>query len=815
VFPLPTLKAGSKRVKRKLLAGFGGLCLLLAVVMACHGEGPSFPLTVEICLERQDLVFENGRMYVLGLVDETGESLLDLVVRRQQTFLLSTDWLSLEKAIPLDGARPGVQAADLLSLRFTSDERYRIVVSLDTVAAVVAVEVVELSSEERIYADMFAVSHPPKAVELRMGAGIGEPKVTQGFAPVGLRWDYVVLDTGGVGYRPEVIAGSDRAYLKVENWHADLPGEFCLRVKDEASHWQSLLAFEGSDELVPLPLGKMPRGDVLLALDYVEGDLIWPLGETPVRIVDAFIDVVFQEVIMDSHDMIVTAEFRARSDVAGLPVGMTAQVHNWPFGGEWQLCDQIGSRETQVLELSRDSALILTFHVPLSQACVAETGIQWYEFQPDYGGLSVLGHVLDNDRYFLVRTKGSGEGMGELDDTTLREMRSQAAQRQRRIIYNNDGNDGCVGEVTPYNFLKSRTIGLEESQVDAIFYCTGVFNLYYHGSEESEPFPDVHPDTGAPYPWASELRAMGFDPLELMIEFGHAHGMEVFWSMRMNDTHDTAHTWLWSQWKEEHRDLLMSPWPRSHPFGWTGHAGWTWSALNYEHQAVRDKVLAILTDVCTRYDIDGIELDFFRHPILFKPQMFGEPVTEEHCELMTSLMRKIRQMAEEVGKKRGRPLLIAVRVPDSLGYAKAIGLDIVTWLEEDLIDLLLAGGLFQLEPWENTAALGKEYGIPVYASLSTNRIPKKNVPAWRGVALQAWEAGMDGIATFNIFDPYDPRLRELGDPALLRTLPLEFDYELDTYDLNNSWRSIQTLLRGGEAYLHDDLRAQYGFLRYF
>jgi hypothetical protein len=38
------------------------------------------------------------------------------------------------------------------------------------------------------------------------------------------------------------------------------------------------------------------------------------------------------------------------------------------------------------------------------------------------------------------------------------------------------------------------------------------------------------------------LSAQGSDCLELMVRCAHRHQREIFWSMRMNDTHDVEHT---------------------------------------------------------------------------------------------------------------------------------------------------------------------------------------------------------------------------------------------------------------------------------
>ena len=367
----------------------------------------------------------------------------------------------------------------------------------------------------------------------------------------------------------------------------------------------------------------------------------------------------------------------------------------------------------------------------------------------------------------------------------LRVARHQAAHRKRRIILNNDGND-CVSREpgTPHTieaFLAQRTMPLIGSQVDAIFYCTGGFNLYRHHSRGVTE--RLRKGGKGEEDWGWELGMTGPDVLAAMVNFGHRHGIEVFWSMRMNDTHDSKYENAMSQWKRDNPECLVGHKGESFEFGrcrWEGR----WSSLDYEHPRVRDKAFEIVRDVAMRYDVDGLELDFFRHPIYFRPQMTGKPVTQAHCELMSGLLRRIRTMTEDQESRRGRPLLIAVRVPDSAGYSKAIGLDLERWLREGLLDMVTGGGYFHLEPWETLAALGQRHDVPVYACLSVSRLGFPSLPGdrfnrrkvtgpdiWRGEAARAWEAEVSGIYVFNCFHPRDAIFRELGDPEILNRLP--------------------------------------------
>ncbi|MBN2210990.1 MAG: family 10 glycosylhydrolase [Sedimentisphaerales bacterium] len=383
------------------------------------------------------------------------------------------------------------------------------------------------------------------------------------------------------------------------------------------------------------------------------------------------------------------------------------------------------------------------------------------------------------------------------------QAREQAKHRQRRIIMNNDGNDfEMLGQDDldhPEKFLERRTAPLVDSQVDAIFYCTGVFNMYSHPMAECEPRnskwfkPEMMP----------LLKERNIDSLRMMIDFGRRHNKEIFWSMRMNDTHDASNPPDMPQWKKDHPEFLVG---KIEDRGRMKYGGRRWSSLDYNHPQVREKVFRILAEICHRYDVDGIELDFFRHPVIFKEQMVGRDITQKQCDLITGLIRRIRKMTEQEGLRRDKPILIAIRIPDSMDYCKALGLDVEQWLQEGLVDIVTSGDYFKLEPWENLVALGKKYDVPVYACLEERRIAPGRGGAedpssllfWRGEAYNAWKAGVNGIYTFNRFNPQDQIFREIGDPKVLE--PLERT-DQTIYDNPKSWSHPGTWLKDGNTYI--------------
>ncbi|WP_414660310.1 glycoside hydrolase family 10 protein [Horticoccus sp. 23ND18S-11] len=358
----------------------------------------------------------------------------------------------------------------------------------------------------------------------------------------------------------------------------------------------------------------------------------------------------------------------------------------------------------------------------------------------------------------------------------LRTLRQRAAERQRRVIFNNDGNEPVYlcKTTSAEELLGYRTTPLIGSQVDAIFYCTwsSGFGLFTHGTKIGEVFStteDLFSRNLAP-----ALIAAGTDPLRVMTDFGRQHGIEIFWSFRLNDTHDGSGAaygpvmFRANRLKREHPEWLIGSPTQKPKFG-------AWSAVDFTREEIRDLAFRYVEEVCRNYAVDGVEIDFFRHPVFFKrAAQSGTECNDAERDLMTALMRRIRTMTEVEGMKRGRPILFAVRVPDSVAYCRASGLDLERWLAAGLVDLMIPGGYFQMNEVGTSVALGHKYGAKVYPSLDESRVRdeaarklRSSTAAYRGRALAAWRAGADGVYLFNAFNPKDPIWRELGSPALL------------------------------------------------
>lgn len=176
-------------------------------------------------------------------------------------------------------------------------------------------------------------------------------------------------------------------------------------------------------------------------------------------------------------------------------------------------------------------------------------------------------------------------------------------------------------------------------------------------------------------------------------------------------------------------------------------------------------------------------------PIFFR---LGEE--RRNIPLMKDFVLLIRQRLRHHGERRGRPILLAMRLPDTVELCLSAGLDPETWAREGWMDLLMAGmGLMPFSvPLDEWVGLGRANGVPVYACLDRLRpiFPPGRPRFFAGdpdvaddpshyhgvnaAAYRFWAEGVDGIYLYDWHThggPTDPAdygfLPEMTDPARL------------------------------------------------
>jgi len=431
----------------------------------------------------------------------------------------------------------------------------------------------------------------------------------------------------------------------------------------------------------------------------------------------------------------------------------------------------------------------------------------------------------------------------------MEEKRKVARWRNRRIIFNNDGDDVNVAE-TPHDvhvglmtrtegeliddFLNARIRPLVGTQVNSYWYATTYDGLTFSHHTKLGGFLDRETSKEL-------IDKYGRDNLETQVDFSHKNDMEVFWSLRMNDDHDSMpiHKRRWkyglAPFKQEHPEYMMGDqhdWQK-YPKG-PRHG---WSRVDFSFPEVREHYFSLIEEVALNYDVDGIELDFFRSYPYFRETLDMLPVERKHLDMMTDLVGRVSKMADEVGKKRGRPLLLAVRTPFTVKDSIFIGLDLENWMKEELIDILVAGGAKEsvmTESFNEIVNLGHKYGVPVYPNIDwgfwnywvfldvgsekhrtfeswvktlygghprdTNKLSyamiwnswEGTAAAWRGAAINLLNSNPDGIYVFNGFiGTSTDTWREIGD---LKTMEGKNRiYGVDRFEGDSSFKDVQEL----------------------
>lgn len=337
------------------------------------------------------------------------------------------------------------------------------------------------------------------------------------------------------------------------------------------------------------------------------------------------------------------------------------------------------------------------------------------------------------------------------------------AGNKYRIIHNNDGSD-ALGNFWFYKRplsvadLNAYVDMVAHSQVTTFMMCSGSDFPYYRSKygrlfcdDQNGKF-DCGNDTAnfryfrKFYLNFLNLEKEGTDLIAASLKRAKEDGMEAFITYRMNDLHfnDTA----------THCPLLYSTFWYSHPEYWINDSttGWNASrALDFAHKEVRDQKLAMISEQLDKYDmIDGFDLDFMRFIVYFK---MGEG--RKNAPLMTQLVKDIRAKTDEVSARRGKKILLSVRVPPSVETCLDKGLDIKEWIRLGLIDFVSIGvhwrGNTSLPVAQFIEDIDNE-AIPVYASIDDGGYRPREFYSHgmlRGMASHILAQGADGLYLFN------------------------------------------------------------------
>lgn len=320
--------------------------------------------------------------------------------------------------------------------------------------------------------------------------------------------------------------------------------------------------------------------------------------------------------------------------------------------------------------------------------------------------------------------------------------------KRRRIIVNNDFYN--IFQVKPpvtdqdIHDAVDRMVPPAEkgSHVDALF-------LLVDEDMESSLRPELvklydHPDVDPCINQLRSLKAAGKDPYGMVVKRARQKKLDIFASVRMNDTHykdQPFNPWM-SQFYYDNLHNRLTPTSAM-------DGSRTNTEFDYRRSVVRDHYFDIIRRTVEMYDLGGVELDMTRNC-----RFFPDPNREECAPVMTEFVGRIRRFLDEAGKKRKRRLELAVTIPYSLHRARLEGLDVPAWARLGYIDMLCLSTPFQVDTdREVRDTVLKVPGVAVYAGCDRNfQWPGRPFPkeAYRAMAMNYLQQGAAGFYAYNV-----------------------------------------------------------------
>jgi hypothetical protein len=269
---------------------------------------------------------------------------------------------------------------------------------------------------------------------------------------------------------------------------------------------------------------------------------------------------------------------------------------------------------------------------------------------------------------------------------------------------------------------------------------------------------------------ASGLIDAGHDPLRLVCDQARLRGIGLYPCLLVQNPGVENATVRCSDFRRNNPHLEIRA-----KAGVDADLPWI-GGLDFAHQEVRQERLAIIEETLWEYDVDGFELQLNNHPRYFHPEQVDAGRT-----LMTDWVGRVHEAVRRSGADRQ----LVVRLPLDLEAAHSIGLDVVEWVRQGIVDVLIPevfGGPQRLDPnldFRPLLALTQDAHccvIPaLHSAVGSDRLGDGPIAMIRAQACNYWDQGVAGLYLAQWFHhwPYDAqfyeRLRELPYPDIMAT----------------------------------------------
>ena len=389
------------------------------------------------------------------------------------------------------------------------------------------------------------------------------------------------------------------------------------------------------------------------------------------------------------------------------------------------------------------------------------------------------------------------------------EVKSPPGKAPFRVIYSNDTTNitSCVSP-----FHKAREpfrAAMLEATVDEV---EGLVDAHFlqPGLGMTPMWPSKVMPLEAHYAWIKERYGVGPDSfgnfvmrggdiVKVFVDRCRATKQAPFISFRLNDAHHKEFTHPKPDDKPggsmgmsvtrhyvEHPEFILNP---------DSKRGAD-LVQNWVHEEVRAQKLALITELCENYDLDGLELDYMRFYYFFDPE---KTTLEQRRSIMTGFLKQVREVLDRTARDGKRRWLCA-RVPCLVKGLDALGLDLPAMTANGLDMVNLSASYFTTQLMDLTAiraqvpetvalyvemchsiANGSKL-VPGYDTFTFRRATQEQ---YETTAHLAYARGADGVSLFNFAyyrehggpgrgpfaEPPFGALKELDEPKKLAAKP--------------------------------------------
>ncbi len=246
-----------------------------------------------------------------------------------------------------------------------------------------------------------------------------------------------------------------------------------------------------------------------------------------------------------------------------------------------------------------------------------------------------------------------------------------------------------------------------------------------------------------------------FDYIKVLSEELPKAGINFWMSIRMNDAHDRTakESGLFTEYFFNHPEYRRTQYP-------TKVNTYFANIWDYSYPEIRNIYLALLNESLDRYDAYGYQLEWQREMWLFHHG--GEYAG---LEIMNQFMRDADAIVSVYEEKYGHPIKLSVNCAPDLQTNYDFGLDIMTWVSEGILDMIVPMGRHGTSCNETPVALWntlvEPYGVELVPCIEhamvTSPMKKSHdspdIEHYAGTSALFLSQGADQIQIHNILIP--------------------------------------------------------------